>query len=277
LIDIAQNINEHSSVRATAVAKLTSQKLLTAFAKNDSECKVRIAAIEKLSNQNTLIDIAQNINEHSSVRAAAVGKLTDQKLLAAYAKNDSECQVREAAVKNLTNQKLLDEITKNDSEYEVRMRAYKKLNKENTQEALKDIVKNDESSIVRDAAYKKLEEINSQKASPDKKTRNANMYIGYYTNMGPEPTHTSKISVFCSMCDYWCEYEFDNDWKYYYGQTPKRPFWFMAKGHTGMAACGECGTIYCGKHSKDRNSMVCPKCGYKLARKAIFEALEKNR
>ena len=103
------------------------------------------------------------------------------------------------------------------------------------------------------------------------------MYIGHFTNKGvSKPNNINNIIIECKLCDYWCEYNYDNNWKLYFQQTPKKPFWFEAKGHIGMAACGECGTIYCEDHSKDSNSMVCPKCGSNIARKAIFEVLDKN-
>lgn len=122
------------------------------------------------------------------------------------------------------------------------------------------------------------QEINklSETSKPKEKVK-TNMYVGHYTNRGATPNSTDKFEIECDYCDYWCEYEYDADWKRYFSQTPKQPFWFQAKGHIGMAACGECGTVYCENHSKDLNSMVCPECGSNAARKAIFDVLEKGK
>lgn len=101
------------------------------------------------------------------------------------------------------------------------------------------------------------------------------MYVGYSENVPHlKPTKTEKLRVECYKCDYWCEYEYDPNWRDYFFQSPKKPFWFLAKGQTAMAACWDCGTIYCETHSADAHTMVCPECGSTGARKAIFHVLE---
>lgn len=117
----------------------------------------------------------------------------------------------------------------------------------------------------------------TSKTQTMKERRADNMYVGYRENAPHlKSPRTSKLTVECYKCDYWCEYEYDVNWKKYFSQRPKQPFWYLAKGQTAMAACGECGTIYCETHSRNSSAMVCPECGSDLARSAIYEVLEKG-
>lgn len=108
-----------------------------------------------------------------------------------------------------------------------------------------------------------------------KQKRKENMYVGHQVNTREQkPVRTNDTKVECCKCDYWCEYIYDADWRRKFSQTPKQAFWWQAKGHTGMVACGECGAIYCETHSNSRDSMICPKCNSDVARYAIYQVLD---
>lgn len=85
------------------------------------------------------------------------------------------------------------------------------------------------------------------------------------------PNRTIKLRAECFKCNYWCEYEVDANWRTTFEQ--KKPTWYIAHGHTGLAACYDCGTIYCEPHSARRDTMKCPQCGSTGARYALWELL----
>lgn len=68
-----------------------------------------------------------------------------------------------------------------------------------------------------------------------KQKRKESMYVSYRENVPHlKPSQTSKLMVECYKCDYWCEYEYDLNWRQYFYQTPKNPFWFI--GSSGITA-----------------------------------------
>jgi hypothetical protein len=91
----------------------------------------------------------------------------------------------------------------------------------------------------------------------------------------PRPDETLTLRAECYKCDYWCEYEIGANWREKYDK--KESQWFLARGHVYLKSCGECKTIYCEDHSGSPRLMICPRCGSRLSRDAMWELLVSGR
>lgn len=124
LVKIVKNTSEDCSVRCAAVDKLTDldHSFLESLAANDKCSSVRESAVRKLTDQVILAGLAQNDHDWT-VRAAATRKLSDQTILECVVGDDTDTYVRIEAIKKILNKVLLLQVLNNDRDPQVRQAA----------------------------------------------------------------------------------------------------------------------------------------------------------
>lgn len=118
-----------SSVRLSAVRRLSDQAAIARVALGDEDRGVQSAAVERLTDQVSLAKLATR-NEYSFARASAVKNLTDQATLACIAAHGNEWEwrgVRRSAFEKLTGQTTLTQIAIAADDSEIRKAAVEKL------------------------------------------------------------------------------------------------------------------------------------------------------
>ncbi|MDR2673520.1 MAG: hypothetical protein LBC18_01265 [Opitutaceae bacterium] len=109
-------------IRLAALEKITDQKLLSGFARDDRDKSIRLAAIRKSTDQDLLFNLAKSVRYDSDekdreIGVAAAGRLTDKKLLAEIIWNEGvHWPVQVAAAKNVTDQALLERLAEEEAD-----------------------------------------------------------------------------------------------------------------------------------------------------------------